>query len=107
MGEESLVRHRCARLFHQEALTWRIRFVAKAAQQLESIHEPDLSRLRRRILALESHPHPPGAIPVQGTPFLRLRVGHWRVLYRLIAADRLVLVVYVLRRNEGTYSRLS
>lgn len=87
-------------------MTWRVQFSQKAARQLDSIHEPDHSRLRRRILDLENHPHPPGAIPVKGTAYLRLRVGDWRVLYTLAEAERLVRVVYVLRRNEWTYSRL-
>ncbi len=43
---------------------------------------------------------------MQGTPYLRLRVGDWRVLYEVDPAERIVRVAYVLRRNEGTYSRL-
>lgn len=88
-------------------MTWRVLLSEKAASQLEPIREPDISRLRKRILALAEHPHPPGAIPVQGTAFLRLRVGDWRVLYQAYPAERLVRVAYVLRRNEGTYSRLA
>lgn len=87
-------------------MTWRVQLSQKAGRQLDSIREPDLSRLRRRILVLENHPHPPGAINVKGTAYLRLRVGDWRVLYTVSEAEHLVRVAYVLRRNEWTYSRL-
>ena len=88
-------------------MTWRVYFSDKADRQLDSIREPDHSRLTRRIAALETHPHPPGAVPVQGTSYLRLRVGDWRVLYTIFAEVQIVRVAYILRRNERTYGRLS
>lgn len=87
-------------------VAWRVELSKDASRKLDSIHEPDHSRLRRRILALMTHTRPPGAIPVKGTVYLRLRVGDWRVLYELDPEVQLVRVAYVLRRNEGTYSQL-
>lgn len=45
-------------------------------------------------------------MPVRHTPYHRIRVGDWRILYRIFEARRVVVVAFVLRRNEQTYAGL-
>ncbi len=56
-----------------------IRIAPSAVRDLDDIREPDLSRLRSRILSLEHDPRPHGSLKLKG--FLhRVRVGEWRIL---------------------------
>ena len=70
-----------------------------------------LLALRGVILALANDPRPPGVDKLTSTRDLwRIRVRiegvQWRVVYRLHARQRQVVVTRVVRRDEGTYRRL-
>jgi mRNA interferase RelE/StbE len=62
--------------------------------------------LRDPILALALAPRPPGAAKLAGSDFRRLRAGELRIVYLVDDVDRLVVVVKVARRSEGTYRRV-
>lgn len=63
--------------------------------------------IRRAINILAETPRPEGCRAVANTPYLRIRVvGVYRVVYEVNDQNRLVLVVRVARRGEGTYRRL-
>ena len=68
----------------------------------------NLIALRGVILALSRDPRPTGAAKLRGMRDLwRLRIRidgrPWRVVYRLDTTERLVLVMRVTPRDEGTY----
>ncbi|MFA6091338.1 MAG: type II toxin-antitoxin system RelE/ParE family toxin [Elusimicrobiota bacterium] len=75
---------------------------ASAVRDLDDIHEPDLSRLRSRILSLEHDPRPHGSLKLKGA-LHRVRVGNWRILYAIDDNRQNVTVLHVLRRSERTY----
>ena len=66
--------------------------------------------LRGVILALAAEPHPPGSTKLAGSDLWRVRVRvdnvHWRVVYQLREAERLVVVARVARRDEATHRHL-
>lgn len=73
-----------------------------AVRDLDDIHEPDLSRLRSRILILAHDPRPHGSLKLKG-PLHRVRVGDWRILYAINDKLHAVIILRVLRRSERTY----
>ena len=81
----------------------RVEFVKAALKAYEKASEPDRSRLRSAILSLKENPHPPQSLRLTNTPFFRLRVGDWRVIYHLLSERDTVLVLKVARRSEQTY----
>ena len=87
--------------------------LSPAAQRvLDRLRGTTLLALRVVILALVNDPRPPGASKLSGTrdPWrIRLRIEgvQWRVIYRLHARQRQVVVTRLVRRDEGTYRRLS
>lgn len=79
-----------------------------AARQLRRLPPGDAARLRGPILALGIEPRPPASAKLTGTEFRRLRVGDLRVgdlrvVYTVDERERLVVILRVARRNEGTY----
>lgn len=85
---------------------YRVDLAPAAARQLRRLPPGEAARLRGPILALRIDPRPPGATPLVGSDFWRLRVGDLRVIYAVDDAARLVVVVRVGRRAESTYRRL-
>jgi mRNA interferase RelE/StbE len=75
----------------------------KTRRQLDSIHEPDFSRIAEAIVRLEDDPRPPGCRRLRGLEGWRIRVGNWRVIYQINDQERLVTIVAVKRRREDTY----
>ena len=84
---------------------YRVQIAPIAVRDLDRIREPDLSRLRARILALESEPRPQGVKKLEG-PLHRIRSGDWRILYGIDDGQKMVTILRVLRRSERTYKRL-
>jgi mRNA interferase RelE/StbE len=84
----------------------RVELAPAAQRQLGRLPPGDAARLRSPILALAIEPRPPGVVKLEGSEFWRLRDGELRVIYAIDDAKRLVVVLKVARRSEGTYRRL-
>ena len=62
-------------------------------------------RVRTAIEALSDDPRPPGSIQLQGSLHgtRRIRVGDYRVIYRVDDRNNAVTVGYIEHRGETTY----
>ena len=78
-----------------------VEFLPSAARSLASLPKDVQNRLARRIDALGENPRPPGVKVLQGGEgFLRLRVGDYRVIYRIEERRVVVLIVKIGHRRE-------
>jgi mRNA interferase RelE/StbE len=76
-------------------------FLSAAARELRSCPPPIRQRLKTAIDSLATNPHPPGAQRLRGPDrLIRIRVGDYRILYRVIRERLVVLVVRVGHRRE-------
>ena len=84
---------------------YRVEIARTAQRDLDRIRGDDLSRIGEHVVGLESNPRPSGVKKLKDA-LHRIRVGDWRILYAIRDADKLVTILRVLRRNEGTYRNL-
>ena len=84
-------------------MAYRIELTSQAAKQLESLDRPTLKRVAARIDALADEPRPAGARKLSNKDSLyRIRVGDYRVIYRIL--DRLILVTIIrIGHRRGVY----
>jgi mRNA interferase RelE/StbE len=58
-------------------------------------------RILKQIEALVANPRPSGAAKLEGAADLwRVRIGDWRVVYRIYDRDRLVDVIAIRHRRD-------
>lgn len=81
-------------------MTYRITIKPTARKELEALSDPSLRRVDGAISALASEPRPRGCIKVRGTSLYRIRVGEYRVLYRVDDRARVIDIVGVGHRRE-------
>ncbi|MBI4351345.1 MAG: type II toxin-antitoxin system RelE/ParE family toxin [Elusimicrobia bacterium] len=79
-----------------------VQLAPSAVRDLDKVREPDLARLRSRILSFEHNPRPHGSLKLKGALY-RVRVGDWRILYAIDDKQQAVTILRVLRRSERTY----
>ena len=81
---------------------YRLRFLPKAEKQLAAIRDRRLRLpLERAIQTLAEEPRPAGCIKLVGyVDEWRIRVGDWRVIYRIDDGMLVVLVVTLGPRGE-------
>ena len=80
---------------------YRIAVAPAAQRQLAALDPPALRRVAHRIEALATAPRPPGAeMLAGGEGELRLRVGDWRVMYRVQDDEPLILVIKIGHRSD-------
>ena len=73
-----------------------------ARKELQVLDPPVALRIFKHIEALLSKPRPPGAKKLEGAADLwRIRVGEWRVVYRIVDREKLVDIVAVRHRREA------
>jgi mRNA interferase RelE/StbE len=79
----------------------RVLFQSSAARQVRKL-TPDLQkRIVAKAEALAADPRPPGCEKLQSpTPFWRVRIGDYRIVYEIKDDVLLVLVVRVAHRRE-------
>ncbi|MDO9398924.1 MAG: type II toxin-antitoxin system RelE/ParE family toxin [Herbiconiux sp.] len=81
---------------------YRVELTASAARALRKVDAGHRDRLRGAIALLGEEPRPPGARALVGQPGLRVRVGDYRILYR-IEGDVLLVVVVALGHRRDVY----
>jgi mRNA interferase RelE/StbE len=81
-------------------VTYAVRFRPRAAKQLAALPKGVRTTIAQVIEALAKVPRPSGAVYLQGTDFLRVRVRDYRVVYEVHDDVLVVLVVRVAHRRE-------
>ena len=77
-------------------------FARSARKELQSLDPQVARRILKQIEALVANPRPSGVVKLEGASDLwRIRVGEWRVVYRISDRDRLVDVVAVRHRRDA------
>ena len=82
-------------------MTYRIEVTPRARRDLAKLPKDVLRRVDAHILALTENPHPPGARKLEGgEAVFRIRVGDYRVIYRVEGQRLVVLVIRVGHRRD-------
>jgi mRNA interferase RelE/StbE len=91
-------------------VTHRVRLEHAAPRSLGKLRGGTFVALRGVILALGDDPRPAGCRKLVGRDLYRIRLRidgvPWRVVYQVRDEDEVVLVTYVVRRDEATYRRI-
>ncbi len=85
-----------------------VRITNRAAKELKrSVAHQDKDRVKEAIDALSGDPHPPGCVKVKLLEkTFRIRVGSYRIIYRVRNDAATVIVARITRRSENTYKDL-
>jgi mRNA interferase RelE/StbE len=77
-------------------------FARSARKELQNLDPQVARRILKQIEALVADPRPSGVVKLEGAADLwRIRVGQWRVVYRISDRDRLVDVIAVRHRSDA------
>lgn len=86
--------------------TWHVIVLRDPEKLLDKLPKDLRQRLGKAIDRLETDPHPPGSERLTGYDLYRLRVGDWRIIYRL-EDDRLIVLVVEIGPRGGVYKSLA
>jgi len=87
-------------------MAYRVVLRRSVRRELADLPQPIRGRITRAVAALATQARPPGAKLLSGPERIwRIRVGDYRVLYR-IDDDRVVVVVVRVRRRSIAYRNL-
>ncbi|MCA9971303.1 MAG: type II toxin-antitoxin system RelE/ParE family toxin [Anaerolineales bacterium] len=79
-----------------------IRFSRSARKELERLDNTIAARVFTQIEALAINPRPVGCRKIQGADDLwRIRIGHYRVIYRIVEQEVIVKIVAVRHRRDA------
>ena len=83
-------------------MTYKIEFRPAARRDLKDLPRDVLDRVSRKIFALAENPRPLGVEKLSGSEedFYRIRVGDYRVLYRIEDRILLIIIIKVRHRRE-------
>ncbi|MGH8679943.1 MAG: type II toxin-antitoxin system RelE family toxin [Burkholderiales bacterium] len=77
-------------------------FARSARKELQNLDPQAARRILKAIEALVANPRPSGVVKLEGASDLwRIRVGEWRVVYRISDRDHLVDVIAVRHRRDA------
>lgn len=77
-------------------------FARSARKELQNLDPQVARRILKQVEALGTDPRPSGVIKLEGaTDLWRIRVGQWRVVYRILDPECLVDVIAVRHRSDA------
>ena len=83
-------------------MAYRIELTPAAGRDFKRLPRAAVVRLAPRLDALADDPRPAGVLPMTGMHgYYRLRVGDYRIIYKVEDARLLVLVIRVANRREA------
>jgi mRNA interferase RelE/StbE len=77
-------------------------FARSARKELQNLDPQVARRILKQIESLVTDPRPSGVVKLEGAiDVWRIRVGPWRVVYRISDRERLVDVIAVRHRSDA------
>lgn len=87
-------------------MTYRVEAArSRVKKQLRRIAKSELKRIVRATNELGENPLLPGAVQLEKDVY-RIRVGNYRIIYKVFEEEKLVLIGRIARRSESTYKGL-
>ncbi len=80
--------------------TYKLLILSTAAKELQSLREPNYSRIKQRILLLASNPRPRGSSKLTGREGWRIRAGDYRIIYEISDEDKSVTILHIGHRRN-------
>jgi len=81
---------------------FRIVIAASAAREFDGLPEYVRLRVRNAIDLLATDPRPRGTVKLRGsTSLFRIRVGDYRVIFRVSDRERLIDITHIRHRREA------
>lgn len=84
-------------------MTYQVVIEEKATRDTKSIPKKDLQRIDAVILKLSGNPRPQGCKKLTEKEGYRVRVGRYRILYRIDDRTKVVIVYRIRKKDERTY----
>lgn len=82
-------------------MTWRIVFERNAEREFDALDKPVRGRIAQAIERLRGDPFAsPNVKALVGSPDRRLRVGDYRVIFRIVGDQVIILIVRIAHRRE-------
>ena len=82
-------------------MTYTIEFTPRARRDFKALPPEVQKRMQPRINALAEQPRPSGVTALKGEPdLLRLRVGDYRLIYRVAEERRMVVLAKIGHRRD-------
>lgn len=78
---------------------------SRIKRELRRIPPPYRTRIAKAVQALADDPRPPGVVQLEQDVY-RLRVGDYRVIYKVLDEEQIILIGRIVRRSESTYRDL-
>ncbi len=79
---------------------YQIKLLPSAQRDLDDLPFTEFSRISARLKRLNHEPRPYGSVKLTGEEGYRLRIGHYRLLYRIADREKTVYVYRVKHRRE-------
>ncbi len=81
-------------------MTYTVIILRPARKELTRLPDQDYARVLAAIQSLANNPRPPGCAKLTGSPYWRIRVGAFRVIYEIDDAARTVTAEAVGHRRD-------
>jgi mRNA interferase RelE/StbE len=81
-------------------VTYRVKLLPAAIKGFRQIAHQDRPRIRGALALLANDPRPPASRRLRGRDGFRVRVGDYRILYRIENEVLLVVVVTICHRRQ-------
>ncbi len=75
---------------------------SRIKKELRRIAAVELEQIAQAVLDLGNEPRPVGVVQLQKDVY-RIRVGDYRIIYKVFDDEKLVLIGRIVRRGEDTY----
>jgi len=82
-------------------MTYRLRIISKAEKDLNSISGRDFDVLKKKVLSLSAAPRPFGCQKLTNEDGYRIRMGNFRILYRIDDNAKEVIIYRIKHRREA------
>lgn len=80
---------------------YKIEWKSSAVRELRKLEKSTIIKILTEVESLSNNPHPPGSKKLRGSQSTyRLRVGNYRILYKIIASVLTLEIVRVGHRRD-------
>lgn len=82
-------------------MNYQVLILPAARKDFEKLPKQEQARVREALTAFSQSPRPPGCLKLKNSPYWRVRVGDWRIIYRIDDRARTVTVARIRHRREA------